>query len=63
MITRAFAGDEQALLENDFLHTFYGSPIQTRRRGQADILGDDAFGEPQCGGDLLMRELGIELQT
>ncbi|CAM3732644.1 hypothetical protein ROSA5918_05155 [Roseateles saccharophilus] len=40
-----------------------GVPVQARGGGQADVLGDDALGDLQGGGDLLVRELRVPLQA
>ena len=40
-----------------------GAPVQAGCGGQADVLGDDALGDLQRGGHLLVRELGVPLQA
>ena len=50
-------------LQGALIQSLNLQPVQAGGNGQADVLGDNAFGDAKRGGDAFVRELGVELQT
>ncbi|SAL41261.1 hypothetical protein AWB69_04159 [Caballeronia udeis] len=63
MITWFLRRDQQSPLERDLVSILHRRPVQARRRGEPHILGDNAFGDAQRAGNLLVRKFGVQLQT
>ena len=54
---------QQAALQRGFVQGRNGLPVQSSSNGQAHVLGDNAFGDAQSTGDLLVRLSSLEFQT
>jgi len=59
----ALLGAQQAAVQGSFIHNLDLCPVRLGRDGQAGVLGYDALGEVQGGGDALVREVGLEFET
>jgi hypothetical protein len=54
---------QQAVVQSGVIKGLDLRPIQASRRGQGEVLGDDALGDVQCGGGLLVGEPGFKFET
>lgn len=63
MVARPLWRYQQASLQRRFIRIPDLLPFQTCGGGQADALGDDALRDAQRGGNLLVLQLGFQLQT
>ncbi len=63
VVTRPLRRHQQAPLQRGFIRVPGLRPVQPCGSGQAYVLGDDALRDAQRGGDLLVRQLGVQFQT
>jgi hypothetical protein len=56
-------GGQQASLQRGLIHGRYGLRVQPSGDGQAHVLGDNAFGDAQGAGDLLVGLSSLEFET
>ena len=53
----------QTGVQHRLVHGLDLRPMQTCGAGQLDVFGDDAFGDAQCAGDVLVRVLEFKFET
>lgn len=59
----ALGSAHQAAVQCRLVHRLDLGPIQASGAGQLDVFGNHAFGDAQCGGDVLMRVVEFEFET